>query len=208
MSVTDGKPNHLHVYADKPDGEYVGEEHGLPATAVIKTADGRLHQRPAEGWPALGLGYTSPDPELPGHRVYGWPDAMQISPKVLNGLASRGLAYLTGERTVVRPSRPDPDTDENGSAKVADHHHVPDPDNPRGNPPPHVFPQADVVTFRTYDPVTRRRGTVTYDVARNPDKYVAGDETGEAQVTPDVYAAGDTEVEWFYTLHRAATEES
>ena len=203
MSVDNGKPNIFRIHADKPEGDYV-------SPIAIQAPDGEVHYRPDTGWPVLGLEYLSLAEDR-GSSLYvsGWPELMQISIGQVEKYAARGLAVIDGARSVVRPSRPDPDTDESGSAKVADAHHIPDPGNPRGMPAPHVFSQADRITFHAYDPATKRKHDEVYDVIRNPDKYVAGDTSGTEQVTPDVYATGNTEVDWFYTLQRSTeTQES
>lgn len=178
MSIDNGKPNAFRVHADKPEGEIL-------SGGAIQDAAGVIHQRPATGWPAKGISY-----------VGGWPEGIQLGTDVASNFAARGLVTIEGADVVVRPSRPNPDVDANGSAKVADRHLVADRDNALGMPMPHAFPQAERITF--HDP----GGDVTYDVTRQPDKYVAGDTEGTERVTAEVYAAGDTEVEWFYTLTR------
>ena len=58
----------------------------------------------------------------------------------------------------------------------------------------HTFGHYDRLVLKTLD------GDFVYDVIRQPDKYVTGDD--EAKVTPDLYANGETQVDWFYDLKR------
>lgn len=198
MSLDNGKSNIFRIHADKPEGEVLGP-------GLIKDSSGKIHIRPDDGWPAAGLSYLSVHPTVTGQFVEGWPDGIAVSTKLIDAYAARGLVTVEGAREVVRPSRPDPGVDENGSARITEAHMVTNrqQEADRSAPPPHVLPQADRITFKAYSP----GGTYdeVYDVVRNPDKYVAGDTTGEQQVTPEIYADGETEVEWFYTLRRVST---
>lgn len=113
---------------------------------------------------------------------------------VRKNLGRPKIMTVEGLRQVTRPSRPEPDFDEKGSAVVAGHHYGDDADNPGGIQGPHELLHADAFVFHTPD------GDLRYEVVRQPDKYVAGDAKGTKRVTAEVYAAGDTEVEHFFTL--------
>lgn len=122
------------------------------------------------------------NPDTPGEDHESWPlagvrilddplpDPCKLSTNIIALGEREGWIELEGKEVVHRPGGPPQDV-----WRVT-----------------HSLVHVDAIVIKTVD------GDVRYEVTRQPDKYVDGDD--EASVTDDVYEAGDTIVDKFYLL--------
>lgn len=163
----------IRKLADKSEGERVV----VPVLETVTLRNGEEVQ--------VATGQTKlVNPDTPGTDHEPWPSAgiqLEVAPdecKIPTSVVDRGIqeGWITanGENLIRRPAGP--------------------ADNPTRAW--HYFVHYGQLVFHTVD------GDVTYNVTRQPDKYVEGDEPGVMEVTDELYAEGATQVDWHYGVEK------
>lgn len=119
------------------------------------------------------------------------PESVQLPTSWVQKYKDSSFITVEGEKSVLRPSRANPETQRGTPIVTAVDHQPVD-----GQPMPHYFLHLRRIVFHT-----SAHGDVAYKVTHQPDKYVDSDSPAD-KVTAELYAEGRTRVDNFYLIER------